>query len=39
MLTRLSALVLPTIITWGVILSVSLMSAGPALADKIIGNG
>ena len=39
MLKRLSALVLPTIITWGVILSVSLISAGPALANKIIGNG
>ena len=39
MLKRLSALVLPTIITWGVVLSVSLMSAGPALAGKIIGNG
>ena len=36
---RLSALGLPTIITWGVILSVSLISAGPALAGKIIGNG
>ena len=39
MLKRLSALVLPTIITWGIVLSVSLMSAGPALANKIIGNG
>jgi len=39
MLTRLSALVLPTIITWGIVVSVSLMSAGPALANKIIGNG
>ena len=39
MLKRLSALVLPTIITWGVVLSVSLISAGPALANKIIGNG
>jgi hypothetical protein len=39
MLTRLTALALPTIITWGVVLSVSLMSAGPALAGKIIGNG
>lgn len=39
MLTRLSALVLPAIIMWGVILSVSLISAGPALANKIIANG
>ena len=39
MLKRLSALAVPTIITWGVILSVSLMSAGPAMAGKIIGNG
>jgi hypothetical protein len=39
MLTRLSALALPTILTWGVFLSVSLISAGPALANKIIGNG
>ncbi len=39
MLTRLSALVLPTMITWGVVLSVSVVSAGPALASKIIGNG
>jgi hypothetical protein len=39
MLKRLSALVLPTVLTWGVFLSVSLISAGPALANKIIGNG
>jgi hypothetical protein len=39
MLKRLSALVLPTILTWGVVLSVSLISVGPALANKIIGNG
>jgi hypothetical protein len=39
MLKRLPTLALPTIITWGVVLSVSLMSAGPALAGKIIGNG
>ena len=39
MLTRLSALVLPTIITLGIVVSISLMSAGPALANKIIGNG
>jgi hypothetical protein len=39
MLKPLSALALPTIITWGIILSVSLISAGPALANKIIGNG
>jgi hypothetical protein len=39
MLKRLPALVLPTIIMWGVILSVSLISTGPALANKIIGNG
>ncbi len=39
MLKRLSALVLPTVLTWGVFLSVSLISAGPALAGKIIGNG
>jgi hypothetical protein len=39
MLTRLSALAMPTIITWGVILSVNLIAAGPALAGKIIGNG
>ncbi len=39
MLKRLSALVLPTVLTWGVSLSVSLISAGPALANKIIGNG
>ena len=39
MLKRLSALVLPTVLTWGVVLSVSLISAGPALANKIIGNG
>jgi hypothetical protein len=39
MLKRLPALVFPTIITWGVLLSVSLISAGPALESKIIGNG
>jgi hypothetical protein len=39
MLKRLSALVLPTVLTWGVFLSVSLISAGPALANRIIGNG
>jgi hypothetical protein len=39
MLTRLTALALPTILIWGIILSVSLISAGPALANKIIGNG
>jgi hypothetical protein len=39
MLKHLSALVLPTILTWGVVLSVSLISAGPTLANKIIGNG
>ena len=39
MLKRLPALVLPTMITWGVVLSVSVLSAGPALASKIIGNG
>jgi hypothetical protein len=39
MLKRLSALALPAVITWGVVLSVSLLSAGPALAGKIIGNG
>jgi hypothetical protein len=39
MLKRLSALVLPTVLTWGVFLSVSLISAGSALANKIIGNG
>jgi hypothetical protein len=39
MLKRLSALVLPTVLPWGVFLSVSLISAGPALANKIIGNG
>ena len=39
MLTRLSALDVPTIITWGIVVSVSLISAGPALAGKIIGNG
>ena len=39
MLKRLSALALPTIIMWSVVFSVSLNSAGPALAGKIIGNG
>jgi hypothetical protein len=39
MLKRLSALMLPTVLTWGVFLSVSPISAGPALANKIIGNG
>jgi hypothetical protein len=39
MLTRLSALALPTLVTWGVVLSISLMSVGPAMAGKIIGNG
>jgi hypothetical protein len=39
MLKRLSALAMPTIIIWGVVLSVSLLSVGPALAGKIIGNG
>jgi hypothetical protein len=39
MMRRLPALALPTIITWGVVLSVSVVSAGPALANKIIGNG
>ncbi len=39
MLKRLPALVLPTIITWGIVLSASLISARSALANKIIGNG
>jgi hypothetical protein len=39
MLKRLSTFSLPALITWGIILSVSLMTAGPALANKIIGNG
>jgi hypothetical protein len=39
MLKRLSALAVPTIIIWGVVLSVSLISIGPAMAGKIIGNG
>jgi hypothetical protein len=39
MLKRLSAFSLPTLITWGIIQSISLMTAGPALANKIIGNG
>lgn len=39
MLKSLSALVVPTLFTWGVVLYVSLISAGPALANKIIGNG
>jgi hypothetical protein len=39
MLKRLSGLALPTIITWGIILSVNLIPAGPALAGIIIGNG
>ena len=39
MLKRLSALALPAIITWSVVFSVSLISAGPAVANKIIGNG
>jgi hypothetical protein len=39
MLKRLSALVVPMALTWGVVLSVSLISSGPALANKIIGNG
>lgn len=39
MLKHLSALALPTIITWSVVFSVSLMTAGPAMAGKIIGNG
>jgi hypothetical protein len=39
MLKRLSALALPTILSLGVALPVSLISAGPALASKIIGNG
>lgn len=38
MLKRLSAFVLPTLFTWGIIVSLSLISAGPALASKIIGN-
>jgi hypothetical protein len=39
MLKRLSAFVPPTLLTWGIIVSLSLISAGPALASKIIGNG
>ncbi len=39
MLTRLSAVAIPTIITLGILLSVNLIAAGPALAGKIIGNG
>lgn len=39
MLKRLSAVALPTITTWGAVLTVSLRSVGPAPASKIIGNG
>jgi len=39
MLKRLSTFALSTIMALGVIVSVSLVSAGPALAGKIIGNG
>jgi hypothetical protein len=39
MLKRLSTFVRPALITWGLLLSLSLMTAGPALAGKIIGNG
>lgn len=33
---RLSALALPTIIAWGIILSVNLIALGPTPADRII---
>lgn len=39
MLKRLPAFILPTLLTWGIIVSLSLISAGPVLASKIIGNG